>query len=154
MKRIALLLLLVVLASGYVWAQNKVLSLDGDWDYVEIPNSEVFDITDEITMEAWVMLNGTGRDVKIISRRPAYEYGVYSNNKAETEVFTDGRYHLTRWEDGSTVLDQGQWYDIAGTFDGSQIATYIICMDQYVSVSEGIWGLIVHLGLFPIGRLF
>ena len=76
MKRISLLLLLVVLAVGSVMAQNKALSLDGDGDYVEIPNSEVFDIIDEITMEAWVMLNGTGRDVKIISRRPAYEYGV------------------------------------------------------------------------------
>ena len=75
MKRISLLLLLVVLACGSVMAQNKALSLDGNGDYVEIPNSEVFDITDEITMEAWVTLNGTDRDAKIISRRPAYEYG-------------------------------------------------------------------------------
>ena len=36
MKRISLLLLLVVLAAGSVWAQNKVLSLDGDRDYVEV----------------------------------------------------------------------------------------------------------------------
>ena len=110
MKRISLLLLLAVLAVDSVMAQNKALSLDGDGDYAEIPNSEVVDITDEIAIAAWVVLNGTSRDVEIIFRQLAYEYGVYSNDKAETEVFTDGRYHLTRWEDGGTVLDQGPWY--------------------------------------------
>ena len=125
MKRIGLLLLLVVLAAGSVWAQNKVLSLDGDGDYVEIPNSEVFDITDQVTMEAWVVLNNIGEAAKIISRRPAYVLALYHQQKAETEVFTDGRYHMTRSVDGGTVLEQGQWYHIAGTFDGSQIATYI-----------------------------
>ena len=125
MKRISLLLLLVVLACGSVMAQNKALSLDGNGDYVEIPNSEVFDITDEITMEAWVTLNGTDRDAKIISRRPAYVLAVFRSNKAETEVFTNGQFYLTRGVDGGTVLEQGQWYHIAGTFDGSQIVTYI-----------------------------
>ena len=36
MKQISLLLLLVVLACGSVWAQNKALSLDGDGDYEEL----------------------------------------------------------------------------------------------------------------------
>ena len=33
-KPVSLLVLLVVLACGSVWAQNKALSLDGDGDYV------------------------------------------------------------------------------------------------------------------------
>ena len=40
MKRISLLLLLVVLACGSVWAQNKALSLDGDGDYMEVADSD------------------------------------------------------------------------------------------------------------------
>jgi len=43
MKRISVLLLLVVLAAGSVWAQNKVLLLqnpeNGNRDYVEIETS-------------------------------------------------------------------------------------------------------------------
>ena len=40
MKRISLLLLMVVLACGSVWAQNKALSLDGDGDYMEVADSD------------------------------------------------------------------------------------------------------------------
>ena len=38
--RIDLLLVLVVSASGPVWAQNKALSLDGDVDYMEVADSD------------------------------------------------------------------------------------------------------------------
>ena len=38
--RIDLLLVLVVSASGPVWAQNKALSLDGDGDYMEVADSD------------------------------------------------------------------------------------------------------------------
>ena len=125
MKRISLLLLLIVLVCSSVMAQNKALSLDGDGDYVQIPDSDVFNITDEITMEAWVMLNDTGIDAKIISRRPAYVLTVFRSHKAETEVFTNGQSYETRDVDGGTVLEQDQWHHVAGTFDGKQIVTYI-----------------------------
>jgi len=54
MKRIGLLLLLVVLASGFVYAENKVLSLDGNGDYIEIPEGVWFD--GDLTIEAWVFI--------------------------------------------------------------------------------------------------
>ena len=54
MKRIGLLLLLVVLAAGSVFAQNKALSVDGDGDYVQIPESIWFD--GDLTIEAWVFI--------------------------------------------------------------------------------------------------
>jgi len=51
MKRISLLLLLVVLASGSVWAQNKVLSLDGDMDWLSLPD---LGSLNDVTIEMWV----------------------------------------------------------------------------------------------------
>ncbi|MFP6718680.1 MAG: hypothetical protein VCF25_00190, partial [Candidatus Poribacteria bacterium] len=54
MKQISLLLLLVVLASGSVLAQNKALSLDGDGDYVQILDSESLNLRSTATIEAWV----------------------------------------------------------------------------------------------------
>ena len=67
MKRIGLLLLLVVLASGSVWAKNKALSLDRD--YVAVPDDESLNISGHITMQAWVKFKDLG-DMKIISKRP------------------------------------------------------------------------------------
>ena len=58
MKPIGLLLLLVVLAAGSVWAQNKVLSLDGDGDYVEIP--KITFSYQALTVEAWVKSKSEG----------------------------------------------------------------------------------------------
>ena len=90
MKRISLLLLLVVLACGSVWSQNKVLSLDGDGDYVEVVNNKSLNISEHITMQAWVKLKDL--DGQIISKRPSYQLFLYSK-KIEAEVFTDGRWH-------------------------------------------------------------
>ena len=44
--------LLIVWASGLINAENKVLSLDGDGDYVRIPASVWFH--GDLTIEAWV----------------------------------------------------------------------------------------------------
>ena len=55
MKRISLLLLLGVLACGSVLAQNKALSLDGDGDYVKVPDDESLSISGHITMQAFFM---------------------------------------------------------------------------------------------------
>ena len=54
MKLIGLLLILVVLATGSVWGENKVLSLDGNGDYLEIPEGVWFD--GDLTLEAWVFI--------------------------------------------------------------------------------------------------
>ena len=51
MKRISLLLLLVVLACGSVYAQNKVLSLDGDMDWLSLPD---LGSLNDVTIEMWV----------------------------------------------------------------------------------------------------
>ena len=53
MKRISALLLFVALTAGSVWSQNKVLSLDGDGDYVEILDSDSLNLKSTATIEAW-----------------------------------------------------------------------------------------------------
>ena len=50
--RIRLLFLLFFLASSYIFSDNRVLNLDGDGDYVQIPTSVWFN--GDLTVEAWV----------------------------------------------------------------------------------------------------
>ena len=52
MKCIGLLLMLVVLATGLAWGDNKVLRLDGDGDYIEIPDGVWF--VDDLTFEGFL----------------------------------------------------------------------------------------------------
>jgi ligand-binding sensor domain-containing protein/signal transduction histidine kinase/CheY-like chemotaxis protein len=51
--------LLVLLAAGTVHAQNRVLQLDGDGDYVQLP-SGVFSDLNEATVEAWIRWDSFG----------------------------------------------------------------------------------------------
>ena len=57
MKRIGLLILLVVLASGSALTQNKALSVDGDGDYVEVQPDASLSILDYVTVSAWIKIN-------------------------------------------------------------------------------------------------
>ena len=102
MKRIGLLLLLVVLDAGSVWAQNKALSLDGDGDYVEIPHSKSLDITDKITMEAWIFPVPNLFDTGIIGKRTEGNIGGYvmqwREGKVESWLWIDGNWRGVRGE--------------------------------------------------------
>ena len=122
MKRIGLLLLLVILASGSVLAQNKALSLDGDRDYVEVVSNKSLNISEHITMQAWVKYKDL--DGQIISKRPSYQLFLLGR-KIEAEVFKNGESHKPRNVEGGTILVTGRWYHISGTYDGENITTYV-----------------------------
>ena len=79
MKRISLLLLLVVLVASSVWAQDKVLSLDGDGDYMEDADSDSLDLVTAITAEMWIqvssLVNSGGVDI-FLNKEDSYECGI------------------------------------------------------------------------------
>ena len=118
MKRIGLLLLLLVFASSSVLAQNKVLSLDGDGDYVQIPASVWFN--GDLTIEAWVYV----KEYRSWSRLIDFGNGADQDNVLLT---------LTREETGipglhivksgglesPTALKLNNWTHIAFTLKGN-----------------------------------
>ena len=62
MKRITLIsffsflvAILIVFSAPSALARNKVLSLDGDGDYVEVFDNDSLDLTNTLTLEAWVL---------------------------------------------------------------------------------------------------
>ena len=112
-------------------------AFDGTSTYVgNVANNSAFTLTNGVTMVAWIKLSGLGVDQKIISKRPSYVLTVYSNNIPETEIFIGGSSQDTRSASGGTVLTTGVWYQIAGTYDGSTIKTYVNgALDRQVSAS-------------------
>lgn len=110
-------------AGGYLrLADTDVLSFDGN-DYVDCGNAAVFDITDELTIEAHGYLNqindGTWRTISTKGSDTTYQLrkaGSVSENSAQFLIETAGG-----WDNlySTTLLDAVTYYHIAATYNSS-----------------------------------
>jgi hypothetical protein len=107
-------------------------SFDGDNDYVNVASNPVFDLTDALTMEAWIFLTTLKWDQKILSYYLPYEMGVF-NDKLELVGQADTTH---REAPGGTVLLTNTWYHVVTTWDGETITSYVNgALDRSVAYS-------------------
>jgi serine/threonine protein kinase/Flp pilus assembly protein TadD len=106
--------------------RGKVLSLEGDGDYVDCGNNPVFDITDKITVAAWVNITTVPKEWTSI---------VTKGNNA-WRLVTEGdhrRFHFAvayvttgaSWIHGEIEVAANEWHHVCGTYDGANIRLYI-----------------------------
>lgn len=95
--------------------------------FIEFPKDKVLDITDEVTMEAWVKPGEVLADSGIMGRRTQPNVGGYcmqwTNAMFETWIYIGG------WQ-GTRGLqtmkpETGEWHHVASVFDGSKIIQYV-----------------------------
>jgi hypothetical protein len=137
------------LSTGPTWVDGKygkALSFDGINDYVEVPDSDSLDITNEITIEAWINFNPlkVGQRYTIVGKHyTAYELTLSQYNpqtRGRTLQFFKGDpnydpndlepsggrsydgFHLERLDD---VLLPNMWNHIAVTWRGVTVRFYI-----------------------------
>jgi uncharacterized repeat protein (TIGR01451 family) len=115
--------------------KGSALSFDGIDDYVDIPDSDSLDITEEITLEAWVRINAfstsEGLHMLILGKDSATErsYGIgvdltWANPRKPFFVLfgTGGGYDIV-W--GTTELTPNTWYHLVGVADNSSLKLYL-----------------------------
>ncbi|MEK6407440.1 MAG: LamG-like jellyroll fold domain-containing protein [Acidobacteriota bacterium] len=130
--------LLLFVPQSWPTPTYKSLSLNGTSAYVDVPNTPAglgvsIDITGPITVEAWIKLNSPGVRQGIIERyNPSagagttdggYALRVLSNGKLRFFVFKNSVEYSS--VTSATSLTTGQWYHVAGVYDGSQLKIYI-----------------------------
>jgi prepilin-type N-terminal cleavage/methylation domain-containing protein len=115
-------------------------TFNGSNNYVlDSSNNADLALTKAFTLMAWVKLSASSTDEKVISKRPSYQLAIYSNNIPETEVFIGGTSEDTRSASGGTVLTNGVWYQIVGTYDGTTLKTYVNgSLDRQLAISGAI----------------
>ncbi|MAE63123.1 MAG: hypothetical protein CMJ18_02520, partial [Phycisphaeraceae bacterium] len=112
------------------WTVGQLLSaleFDGTNDYIEVPDNAVFHVTSALTVTAWIKADAwpSGHRVAVILRK-----GEGNPNNWQFAV-KDGRVTLYLDEsDGDgvsadTVLNSGQWYHVAATWDGTTIKLFV-----------------------------
>jgi hypothetical protein len=117
------------------WASGvlgQALQFNGTSTYVDCGSGASLNLTDAVTVAAWVKPDFTAADRKIAGNQDGttggYKMGVYSaNNLVEFEIRTSANAAtLNRTAAGGTALQQGVWYHVSGVYaKGQYIRTYV-----------------------------
>ena len=112
---------------------NRVLSLDGDGDYLQIPDSQSFhsfSFTNAITLEAWVKASSfytSHGGVNTIIRKgvSAYTENFFLrfwrlSGKPQVSMSVAGLYPIAAYD---FIIDK--WYHLAGTYDGTTYKIFV-----------------------------
>jgi len=111
---------------------NSSLSFDGNDDWVNVPNNALTNITDQITLSAWVKTSTN--DVSVISKRDnanpwnGYILAIGANGGANNGKISywPGNYPTYAWQySNSTIVADGNWHHIVVTHSGTTATFYL-----------------------------
>jgi hypothetical protein len=112
--------------------RGNVLSLDGDGDYVDCGNEWALDITDEITVAAWINATTWAEEFwggSIVSKdaweikSEGYALRCGADGRLSFVVGIGGEWPQALSDRNSMVTDK--WYHVAGTYNGNSIRVFI-----------------------------
>ena len=94
---------------------GKCLSFDGDNDYVDCGNDPSLDITDAITIEAWVKTTNTGASwITPVSKQSVYHF----EYQPSTDSLVLALYGPADASFGTSAnLNDGLWHHLTGSYD-------------------------------------
>jgi PKD repeat protein len=132
---------------------GRALSFDGISNWVTVNDSASLDLTNGMTLEAWVYPTATmsGWQAVINKEQPggfgaAYYLAANSDlNQPEVAIYTTDWYKLY----GGPALSANQWVHLVGTYDGSTMKLYV--NGSQVSSQPQAGGIDVTSGVLRIG---
>ena len=108
---------------------GRALQLDGINDYVDCGNAESLNLTEQVTLAAWVMTVDAGTPAEgqlggqnhYISKHASYQM----KHRTNLLIFAiwDGGPHATRISIDNSF--NGEWHHVVGTYDGAVLKTYV-----------------------------
>lgn len=112
---------------GAEWVEGKfgsAVEMDTNADRVVMPLSPTLDLTEHLTVEAWVKPSGVDVRMDIVSK---HESGGYALIIDEGGIFRASFHIAGNYTPARSVnaLEADKWYYLAATYDGESLKVYI-----------------------------
>jgi tetratricopeptide (TPR) repeat protein len=113
---------------------DRGINLDGESDYVNCGNESYFDITDQITVTAWIKVIEFDKKYQTIIAKGDNSWRLARVIDSNNVEFACNGTAATRWTgvgeipwavSGTRSVNDGKWHHIAGVFDGTQLYLYM-----------------------------
>ncbi|MBW7988904.1 MAG: LamG domain-containing protein [Planctomycetes bacterium] len=141
------------------WVPNQfgyALGFDGSGDWLDCGEDPSLQITDAVTVSAWIKVGTQGVDHKIGGNQDGanggYKMTVYNNNRVEFEIRTsEDSAVLNRNVSGGIEIEVDVWYHVTGVYslEDGYIRTYVNgVLDREMSTTEALGA---SPGSFKIG---
>jgi len=103
------------------------LQFDGKDDYVKITKSEGFDLTDQITLTAWIKVDAFDKAWQSIVTKGDSAWRLQRDNKTNCLEFACTGVSNNAYGDvlGKIDVNDGAWHHVAGVYDGKKICLYV-----------------------------
>jgi hypothetical protein len=117
-------------------SMGNVLSLDGANDFVAVPDSPSLDITDEITLSAWIKLDSSEQSVRKIVVKPTsdgndpwelYALDLDGSGSVRFILSNGSLYSQGGWQGAisASAMTLNEWHHVLGTYDGESMTLYV-----------------------------
>jgi hypothetical protein len=130
-----------------------------------IPDSFGLDISTNLTMEAWVKLDSLPDRSPVVSKVSNKANADNQQNSYQLQVGADGHVGMSVWKTqkittflrGDTLLNLGQWYHLAGSYeykgDGTSVMKVFVDDRLDGELNDAVGPIFVGTGELVIGRL-
>ncbi|GAH37095.1 unnamed protein product, partial [marine sediment metagenome] len=108
---------------------GRAMMFDGTNDKITVPNDLSLDFSGAFSIGVWIKTTDDGAVYGIVSKGyvGGYSYGLEKKGTPDTIRLilyqSDGNYY--QYADASTVINDGLWHHVVGTWDGSAVKIYI-----------------------------
>jgi hypothetical protein len=105
------------------------LAFDGDGDYVEVTDGSDFDITQQITVAAWIKVDAFDKSWQAIVAKGDDSWRLQRDQETDGLEFACGGVTVphSKWGDihGTVNINDGQWHHAVGVYDGDKLYLYV-----------------------------
>jgi len=114
--------------TGATWITTgrygAALSFSGTGAFVSIPNSQSLNMTNAITVEAWVYPTALGGWKPLVYKETGFAYVLMGSSGSSSTPSFGGSFSSANAM-GTTALPLNTWSHIAGTYDGTTLRVYV-----------------------------